>query len=115
VRLEAPLVLTPHPLWGAASSGRTRCAPNPLPRRTQVELAAGELPLAFEGEERSAAGVGDVMQVRLPMVCQLEQGQTGCAAWHVAAMLCLLSDRSHHPLCERLLAGSAPYPALRCQ
>ena len=31
---------------------------------TQVSLAPGELPLAFEGEERSTAGLGDVMQVR---------------------------------------------------
>ena len=30
---------------------------------TQVSLAPGELPLAFEGEERSTAGLGDVMQV----------------------------------------------------
>lgn len=29
-----------------------------------MSLAHGELPLAFEGEERSTAGVGDVMQVR---------------------------------------------------
>lgn len=31
----------------------------------QVSLEPGELPVAFEGEERSLPGVGDLMQVRL--------------------------------------------------
>ena len=46
----------------------------------QVSLAPGKLPLAFEGEERSTAGLGDVMQV-------LPRPEPACGSVHAVSGL----------------------------